>query len=201
LVAFFGSEFCFFGIVFGIIPGLINVDSIVSILGIGVVSGIAFFLIFSLIFFLVVGLVVSANLSMINLVPTFRILAEGIKKPLEFIERSWKEIRIPLSAFIVIYFTIAFLFGCLYGTVYHWEPTTSFTFTGEDKLDFVDLCYFSLVTITTLGYGDIEPLNKTTRLLASLEVTVGIGLVVVYFAFLVMYFQSRINSPRNGEDG
>ena len=45
--------------------------------------------------------------------------------------------------------------------------------------------YFSIVTLSTLGYGDIAPLTDTGRLLAALEVLAGFMLVVLVIgAFL-----------------
>jgi len=46
---------------------------------------------------------------------------------------------------------------------------------------FPDLVYFSFVSISTLGYGDIGPANAITRYLAILEAIVG----QFYFAILV----------------
>ena len=45
--------------------------------------------------------------------------------------------------------------------------------------------YFSLVTLTTLGYGDIIPLSSSARILASLEAVIGQIYLVVLVARLV----------------
>jgi len=55
-----------------------------------------------------------------------------------------------------------------------------------------DLLYYSFVTITTLGYGDITPLKPIARTLAYLEAIVGQFYVAVLVAFLVgMYLSDK----------
>ena len=52
--------------------------------------------------------------------------------------------------------------------------------------------YFSFVTITTLGYGDIIPLTNRASALALLEALIGQISLVVLVAWLVgMYVSSR----------
>jgi hypothetical protein len=45
---------------------------------------------------------------------------------------------------------------------------------------FVDPLYFSVVTITTLGYGEIVPTHDVTKLLTSLQATSGVVLVGLF---------------------
>lgn len=54
--------------------------------------------------------------------------------------------------------------------------------------------YFSMVTITSLAYGGIAPINPYVRLLAALESMLGIFYVAVIVARLASYFRSS-NSP------
>ncbi|MEE9537304.1 MAG: potassium channel family protein, partial [Desulfobacterales bacterium] len=52
--------------------------------------------------------------------------------------------------------------------------------------------YFSLVTITTLGYGDITPIGRQVTSLAVLEAVTGqIYLVVVVAWFVGMYVSRK----------
>ena len=63
------------------------------------------------------------------------------------------------------------------------EPTTSFM-------------YFSLVTITTLGYGDLSPVPPAARLLATSEAVIGQVYLVTVVAMLVgLAAQRRVSGP------
>lgn len=57
---------------------------------------------------------------------------------------------------------------------------------GEAPVDLVPvLHYFSIVTITTLGYGDIIPVSPAARVLSALEALVGQIYLAVFVAALV----------------
>jgi hypothetical protein len=47
------------------------------------------------------------------------------------------------------------------------------------------LIYFSLVTITTLGYGDVAPVSRVARVVAGLEAAAGVMYVAVFIAMLI----------------
>lgn len=59
---------------------------------------------------------------------------------------------------------------------------------GAEPLGGANLQYFSLVTIATLGYGDITPVATWARALATLETVVGQFYLVVIVARLVSTF-------------
>ncbi|MEE8469293.1 MAG: ion channel [Planctomycetota bacterium] len=73
--------------------------------------------------------------------------------------------------------------------------------TGAGEQDSVrqQLTYYSFVTLTTLGYGDISPTHPITRMLATLEAVVGQLFLVVMVARLVALqvagHASRESSP------
>ncbi len=58
---------------------------------------------------------------------------------------------------------------------------------------FDEFAYFSLVTITTLGYGDISPDNLISGVAAGVEALVGVFYIAVLVASLVGDFMSRRN--------
>jgi len=76
---------------------------------------------------------------------------------------------------ILLYLTIGLTFVALFGLV---ALNVSDAFKGLESLqgNFAiagDLIYFSFVTLTTIGYGDIVPLHPYTRGLANLEAVIG----------------------------
>lgn len=66
-----------------------------------------------------------------------------------------------------------------------------FDITNQGKLHFLDAIYFSIVTMTSLGYGDILP-TGAGRIIASLEVLSGIMLVAVFVGKIASERQSTL---------
>jgi hypothetical protein len=64
--------------------------------------------------------------------------------------------------------------------------------SADGTLGFGELLYYSFVTITTLGYGDITPLAPAARSLASLEVVTGVLYTAVLVARLVGSYSAKI---------
>lgn len=55
---------------------------------------------------------------------------------------------------------------------------------GQYEYPLVDFLYFSAVTITTLGYGDILPATSHVRLLVMIETLVGVVLIGTFISML-----------------
>ena len=62
------------------------------------------------------------------------------------------------------------------------------------------MMYYSFVTLTTLGYGDIYPTSDATRVLAMLEATLGQLYLVILVARLVGLYTAQEASRRRGRD-
>jgi hypothetical protein len=58
-----------------------------------------------------------------------------------------------------------------------------------------ELLYFSLVTLSTIGYGDIVPVHPEVRMLAALEGLVGVLYIAITVAILVSTFRQRRDLP------
>lgn len=92
-------------------------------------------------------------------------------------------------AFAVIYAWLeAFAPGSLRGLA----PAEGTGVGGRGLWEFI---YFSLVTMTTLGYGDITPVSEEARALATLQAVAGQFYVAVLVARIVAILSSR---PRTG---
>src|SRR3546814_2537434 len=53
----------------------------------------------------------------------------------------------------------------------HWFERDSLYDGVDGEISFIDILYFTTVTITTVGYGDIVPVTPTTRLFEAIIVT------------------------------
>ena len=90
-----------------------------------------------------------------------------------------------------IYLLLVLLFFALYTTITAIQPGAFLKTGGEATQHSVDLLYFSLVTLTTVGYGDIVPIGGEVRLIAGLEAATGVLYVAITVALLVSAYQAK----------
>jgi hypothetical protein len=89
---------------------------------------------------------------------------------------------------IVVYLLISLIFGNLYHIII---TADGGAFHGLKSSDRKELMYFSLVTLTTVGYGDITPVLPLARSLTTMEALVGQLYPAILIARLVsMEFDS-----------
>lgn len=84
-----------------------------------------------------------------------------------------------LAGAIFGYFVLALLFATLFRTIELLAPG-SFSLTSAEN-PAGEFLYLSLITITTLGYGDVLPVSPTARMLAGVEAAFG----TLYIAILI----------------
>ncbi|MEX1330456.1 MAG: potassium channel family protein [Desulfobacterales bacterium] len=104
---------------------------------------------------------------------------------LRIIAKSKEVTSETIFAAIVAYMLIALMWAFLYMILERVSPGSfSFPEIGfrEESIRFE---YFSFITITTLGYGDITPLTNRASALALIEAVVGQMYLVVLVAWLV----------------
>jgi hypothetical protein len=74
---------------------------------------------------------------------------------------------------VLLYLTIGLTFVALFGFLLIVEPNTFNIPAFEGNFSIGKLIYFSFVTLTTIGYGDIVPLHPYARGLANIEAIIG----------------------------
>jgi len=84
---------------------------------------------------------------------------------------------------ICMYVMLGFAFGAIFYLINILSPN-SFA-AAQDPGQTPDLMYFSFVTLSTLGYGDITPRSNFARGLAVLEALAGMVYIAVFMARLV----------------
>ena len=99
---------------------------------------------------------------------------------------------------VCIYLLLGLIWGTLYTALLVLSPTT---FNGvragmwEDNLP--DLLYFSFVTLTTLGFGDISPAEPVAKFLVYMEAIVGQFYIAILVASLIGI---RVSAYRPGNE-
>lgn len=73
---------------------------------------------------------------------------------------------------VVLYLLLGMLWGFMYFGLHSLRPD-AFVGAADSETGIARWVYFSFVTLTTLGYGDITPVTRAARSLAMLEALVG----------------------------
>jgi voltage-gated potassium channel len=99
-----------------------------------------------------------------------------------------RRLAAPALAFLSLYTLIVVVFGCLYRILDMLSQAPSFTIAGELRaIQFTEALYFSVITMSTVGYGDITPLDDPIRVLVSVEIVLGVLLLLFGFAEIMKY--------------
>jgi hypothetical protein len=73
-------------------------------------------------------------------------------------------LAIPSFAFFTFYSVIVIVFAAIYRIIDRYAAGTHFLFAGEPRdLSFIECLYFSIITLSTVGYGDLVPLSRTAE--------------------------------------
>jgi hypothetical protein len=93
-----------------------------------------------------------------------------------------------MPALIILYITLL-TFG--FGLIYYPRLLTLFKVSeGFGKPGFWDAIYFSGMTLTTAGFGDITPQARTMRLLAVAESAAGVALISLAVTYLLTVYSA-----------
>ena len=125
---------------------------------------------------------------------------------LAFILKQHEVTREVLYAAIVVYLLMGVMWSFIYAILYRADPMAFSLPDGPVKEGRFLFIYYSFVTLTTVGYGDMTPLTSRACALSVLEAIVGQTYLVVVVAWLVgMYtsqsLEKRTQSPESRKHG
>ena len=93
-----------------------------------------------------------------------------------------------------IYLLIGVSWFTLYSAIEVFQPGALLHSPAADSDRHAELLYFSLVTLSTLGYGDVVPLRGEVRMCAALEGITGVFYIAITVALLVSAYRPRADS-------
>jgi voltage-gated potassium channel Kch len=98
---------------------------------------------------------------------------------------------------VSIYLLLGFQWFALYSAIDSFYPGAiqhnSATVTDRSS----ELLYFSLTTLSTIGYGDVVPVYGEVRMLAALEGITGVLYIAITIAIVVSSFRARDQGGRS----
>ena len=100
--------------------------------------------------------------------------------------RSW-------ITLLLLYLALTIALTCVFALIYQWNGQvwdSAIYPNGGYTTDFGRLCYYSIVTQTTLGFGDMTPRGSAT-IVTSLHVRLAVILHAIAFGFIVLKITNR----------
>jgi hypothetical protein len=97
--------------------------------------------------------------------------------------RSLRHLAVPIATYVSLFAMLAVAFGCCYRIADGLSREPIFMLVGQpSRISFSDAMHFSVVTLSTVGYGDIQPHDDGIRLLAAIQMVMGQLLLLFGFA-------------------
>jgi hypothetical protein len=101
---------------------------------------------------------------------------------------SVKEMREEIIGALVKYVGGIVSFATIYNGLQIIFNGRAFVISHTTPFPYFDLLYFSLVTITTVGYGDIQPSIWLSKTLVITEIIFGLGFVLLLLTMLISLY-------------
>lgn len=101
------------------------------------------------------------------------------------IRRAWRD---PTSRGLIYSVVILILLG-------------TFVFHVIEGWDWVDSLYFTVITLTTVGYGDFAPQTTFGKLFTVLYIILGLGLLASFITLIGTHSTARMQERRQGRRG
>jgi voltage-gated potassium channel len=97
---------------------------------------------------------------------------------------------------MAVYLLIGFIWSFYYGLIEYLHPGSFRDMSNGGTFGHQPFIYFSFVTLTTLGFGDITPITPVARSLVILEAVIGQLYLIINVSWLVGLYVARIHEER-----
>lgn len=115
----------------------------------------------------------------------------------EFSERMTR-LAVPAFAFLTFYSLLVIFFAAAFSILSQFSTGDHFRVGQQLRvISFSEAIHFSIVTISTVGYGDIVPASNLSRILASFEVICGVMLLLFGVSELLEYTREHRRSRKD----
>lgn len=136
------------------------------------------------------------DLRIVRILRLFRLLRvfklSRYSKSLKTMKYIFKETKAELSMTLFVIFILMILSSTLMFYIEHEEQPEQFASIG-------DALWWSVVTLTTVGYGDVYPITGLGKLLSGVIALIGIGFVALPTGIISSAFIEKIQSEKKTE--
>ncbi len=133
------------------------------------------------------------DLRIVRILRLFRLLRVfklgRYSKSLKTMKYIFKETKAELSMTLFVIFVLMILSSTLMYYIEHDEQPAQFASIG-------DALWWSVVTLTTVGYGDVYPITNMGKLLSGVIALIGIGFVALPTGIISSAFIEKIQSEK-----
>ncbi len=104
-------------------------------------------------------------------------------------------LMVPIFAFFTFYSLIVIVFATFYRIIDRFSEAAQFLVHGQPRdLTFTESLYFSIITLSAVGYGEVVPISSLVRGIVAVEIVCGVMLLLFGFSEIIRY--SREHSRR-----
>jgi voltage-gated potassium channel len=116
----------------------------------------------------------------------------------EALFKKVQRLYIPAFAFFTFYSMNIIVFAAVYRVFDRFSEIPQFTIDGVLRgITFQESLYFSIVTLSTVGYGDIVPASSVLRALSSVQIVLGVLLLLFGFSEIMSYSKEQGSDRRD----
>ncbi len=135
--------------------------------------------------------VIRVVISLVMTVLLLAVLLAIVRRLSTHLTISWNTI---LGA-LCVYLLFGLLFSAAYSVAGHLQD--NLLFVQQRGFNSTDTLYFSLITLTTVGYGDLTMRSDVTRIMSAMEAMLGQIYLIIAVGLLIGNLGRRRRSPRD----
>ncbi len=115
--------------------------------------------------------------------------------------KRMQALYVPAFAFLTFYSINIIVFAAFYRILDRFSDDTHFVIADEARaITFQESLYFSVITLSTVGYGDIVPASSALRALAAVQIVLGVLFLLFGFSEIMSYTKER-GAKKQDESG
>jgi len=99
-----------------------------------------------------------------------------------------RQLFVAIFAFVTFYSLLVISFACIYRIIDLATPAPQFLIGGKGQMiGIMECAYFSIITMSTVGYGDIVPMAPAVRFVTGIQVICGVLLLLFGFSEIIRH--------------